>query len=69
MNQLDLFAGEPEAPPVCVFKQTRRAAILEALRRDLATLAGPPEYIAAGDRAFYEDRVASYREMLRNVVD
>jgi hypothetical protein len=70
--QLDLF-GEPEASPAPApdpaFKQTRSDRLLEALKRDLATLAGPPEYIAGGDRAFYEERVASYRAMLLSVVD
>jgi hypothetical protein len=69
VNQLDLF-GEPETPaPTPAFKRTREAEIMEALKRDLATLAGPPEYIAGGDRAFYEERVASYRAMLLSVVD
>ena len=41
---------------------TREERIMLALRRDLATLAGPPEYVC--DRAFYESRVAGYRAML-----
>jgi hypothetical protein len=41
---------------------TREERIMLALRRDLATLTGPPEYVC--DRQFYEDRVAGYRAML-----
>jgi hypothetical protein len=41
---------------------TREERLMLALRRDLATLAGPAEYVC--DRQFYEDRVAGYRAML-----
>ena len=36
---------------------------MEALRRDLDTLAGPAKYVA--EREFYEDRVKQYRDMLK----
>ena len=41
---------------------TREERLMLALRRDLATLAGPATYVC--DRAFYEERVAGYRAML-----
>ena len=75
MNQLDLFGGDAAPVPnpgtiePGMGTRSRADRLLEALKRDLATLAGPPEYIAGGDRAFYEERVASYRAMLLSVVD
>jgi hypothetical protein len=43
---------------------TREERIMLALRRDLATLSGPPEYVC--EREFYESRIAGYREMLHD---
>ena len=40
---------------------------MEALRRDLDTLAGPDKYVS--EREFYEDRVKGYRDMLKEESD
>ena len=46
----------------------RRARVMEALRRDLATLAGPKCYLAEPDLVpFYEARVAGYRATLQKM--
>jgi hypothetical protein len=45
-----------------VNEPTLKERLMEALKRDLATLGGPETYIS--DRAFYEARVACYRSML-----
>ena len=42
-----------------------RERLMEALRRDLDTLAGPETYIC--DREFYEIRIADYRRRLKEM--
>ena len=78
MSQLDLFGPPGSATdtsdgpwPVTSAQSTpapprppTARELMAALRRDLDTLAGPPQYIAGGDRAFYEERIAYYRQAL-----
>lgn len=45
--------------------------LLEALKRDLATLAGPPAVpwpCPAEDRPLYEERIADYRARIRSIL-
>ena len=59
-------------PPVATVISTAtvpglRSRLMEALRRDLATLAGPPEYIGPGTRELLEDRITDYRRRLTSL--
>lgn len=63
--------GKPvsPAPEGAVVERTiaeRLAGTMEQIRRDMATLAGPAEYLGS-DRAWYEWRLAAYREQARSL--
>lgn len=51
--------------------ETRVSALLEQLRRDLATLADPEHHVDDDPcgRGFYEGRVAAYRAEIRRLRD
>lgn len=54
------------------FKRALADVLLEALKRDLDTLAGPPRVpwpCPEADRPLYEGRIADYRARLRSMVD
>lgn len=70
LSQLDLF-GDPEPAPRASVPD-EQDALLEALKRDLDTLAGPPRVpwpCPEADRPLYEGRIADYRARLRSMVD
>lgn len=57
--------GTPTGPPEsCPFVPSHRNRLMDALRRDLDTLSGPPEYVE--DRPLLEYRVAEYRRVLKD---
>lgn len=67
MSQLSLFEDPAPAPVAEVVPTATglRARLMEALRRDVDSLSGPPEYIAGeGIKALLEERVADYRRRL-----
>lgn len=68
-------AGRPASPPQADLPDlsywrslSYREALMQQIRRDMQTLRMPDEIIeGCSDRAFFEERIAAYREEVRRI--